>query len=448
MFANRINKIYGLRGGKRLTVGSTASTRTIFDSTGSRELNIEIVWKHITKEELENICYVIAEGEGGQLVKTVHLSDNELGPTSSEKIISALSASAVQEVLLCFNDIGREGCDALSDAVNISVNLRLLDIRGNGLNAKCVNKLLKAVSSSMTLVRLGLASNKLGEEGAMLVFRALEKNTFLTSLDLSLNEIGPGGAKSIAKLLEIPDSALKCVQLYGNYLGPSGVAVIALAVRRNRSLKQLTLGNNNATDEAAVQLAEMLSENSTLERLDLRLNVITAVGIRTLAQEGLGQNGSLLSLSLAGNPIGSVGGEEISQSLILSQVTALSVLDLSSCQLGPTGGMRVANLIATSSTITDVNLSDNKLDDEASVSIANSIINGLSISMLNLSRNEIGEWSACNLIEAIQRNYRMVSLNLHGNKINRTVQKKIDSLIEDRLNDNNSEHNQWDAPSK
>lgn len=439
MLADRINRICGLRGNHRHTIKPGASLATVFDNDSSQDLKIEVSWKRLTSKDLDGICRLIAEGDAGALVKVVHLSDNDLGPQGAQKVVTAMNMSGVQDLLLCFNDVGREGCDALSNIVSISVNLRLLDLRGNGLTPRCVHKLLKAVAVSTSLKRLGLGSNKLGPEGAALLARKLEKNTYLTSLDISLNEIGPGGAKPVAKLIEGPECVLECVQLYGNRLGPEGVSEILAAVKKNRSIKQLTLGNNHATDAVAANLAAMLRENTSLERLDIRLNTLTAAAVRVFAQDGLAQNSVLRSLCLAGNPLDSIGGEDISQALILSQVTVLSHLDLSSCQLGPIGGMRIANLIGTSSTITDVNLSDNKLDDEASASLANSILNGVSISSLNLSANEIGEWSASNLIEATQRNFRMMSLVLHGNKINRTVQKKIDTLLEERLARKNAE---------
>ncbi|KAH9598559.1 Leucine-rich repeat [Trypanosoma melophagium] len=433
------------------TVGSSVSGKqhsTAANNNNSNNYNaadethVECAWRPITAADGDGLARLLLERAGVAPVRVVDLVDNQLGPQQAQRIAAVLESSPVREVLLRYNDIGKEGCDALASVINVSTKLQLLDIRGNGLTAGCVRKLIKSISMSTALTRLGLSSNKIGEEGAHLLFQGLEKNAYLTSLDISLNEIGPNGAVSIARLFSLPASPLQTVQLYGNHLGAAGVNAIANAMQRNRCIRELTLGNNHATDAATEALAEMLRENTTLEYLDLRLNTITAVGARTLAHDGLAHNTFLLSLCLSGNPIGSVGGDEIAKALIMHQSSALTRIDLSSCELGPTGGMRIASLIAATITLAEVNLSDNKLDDEAAVVLSRSIVNSISISIVDLSANEIGEWGASNLIDATQLNSRMSSLVLHGNNINRVVQKKIDTLLGERISRNRVEHHQ------
>ncbi|RNF27275.1 putative leucine-rich repeat protein (LRRP) [Trypanosoma conorhini] len=421
---------------KKSTMDAPARGRAWAGQADREELKIEVAWTRVTPEMCEGICRAIVDREAEVPVRVVDLIDNQLGPEQTQKIAAVLESSAVRDVLLRYNEIGKEGCDALANVVNVSTKLQLLDIRGNALTAGCVRKLLKSISMSTALTRLGLSANKIGQEGAGLLLRALEKNAYLTSLDLSLNEIGPSGAQSIAQLLALPASPLKTLQLYGNHLGCAGVVAIATAVKQNKFLKELTLGNNNATDAATEALAEMLRDNSTLESLDLRSNTLTAAGARNLARDGLAHNTFLASLSLSDNPIGSVGGDEIAKTLIMHQGGALTTLDLSSCDLGSTGGMRIASLIAATITLHEVNLSDNKLDNEAAVVLSRSIVNGISISIVDLSANEIGEWGASNLIDATQLNSRISSLILHGNHINRVVQKKIDTLLGDRISRN------------
>ncbi|RNF09469.1 putative leucine-rich repeat protein (LRRP) [Trypanosoma rangeli] len=427
---------------RKSTTEAPAQGSAWTSNAANEEMRIQIAWTRMTPEMCKEICRTIVNSGVEVPLRVVDLIDNQLGPEQTQKIASVLESSTVRDVLLRYNDIGKEGCDALANFVNVSTKLQLLDIRGNALTAGCVRKLLKSISMSTPLTRLGLSANKIGQEGAVLLLRALEKNAYLTSLDISLNEIGPSGAQSIAQLLVLPASPLKTLQLYGNHLGCSGVVAIATAVKKNKFLKDLTLGNNNATDASTEALAEMLRENSTLESLDLRSNTLTAAGVRNLARDGLAHNTFLVALSLSDNPIGSVGGDEIAKTLIMHQGSALATLDLSSCDLGSTGGMRIASLIAATITLNEVNLSDNKLDNEAAVVLARSIVNSISISIVDLSANEIGEWGASNLIDATQLNSRISSLILHGNHINRVVQKKIDTLLGDRISRNRVQEQQ------
>lgn len=400
-------------------------------SVGDRR-RMEIPWRHITKQLLDNICRAILDRETEDPIRIVDFMDNQLGPSAAQKIASCLESAPVSEVLMRFNDIGKEGCDALAGVVSISRSLQVLDIRGNGLSSSDVRKLLKAIAMSTMLLRVGLGSNKLGPEGATLVYKALEKNTYLTSLDLSANEIGPSGAEAIADLLMNQASTLKVLQLDSNYLGVPGVTAICQAMKSNKELRRLTLGSNHATDEAAGAMAGMLEMNYVLESLDLRLNSLTATAVKELVK-GLSKNTSLRFLSLAGNPIGPVGADEITRKLSAHQRSALENLDLSSCSLTPTGGMRIASLLGTSMSLKDVNLSDNALDDEAAVSLAQNITTGIAISIVDLSCNTIGEDGAAQLIDAALMNAQLSALVLHGNRINRVVQKKIDNLLEERL---------------
>jgi Ran GTPase-activating protein (RanGAP) involved in mRNA processing and transport len=347
-----------------------------------------------------------------------------------------LESSPVSEVFIRFNDIGKDGCDGLAAVVNLSHTLQVLDIRGNHLSASDVRRLLKSVAVSTVLTRLGLGANKLGPEGAALITKALERNTYLTSLDLSVNELGQGGAECLAGLLRTPETTLQVLQLHGNYFGASGVAAICEAVKTNKELRRLTIGNNHATDEAAAAIAAMLEGNYTLEDLDLRLNSLTAVGVKTIAQHGLAKNTSLRFLTLSGNQVGPVGANELTHVLSAHQRSVIEQLDLSSCGLMSTGGVRIASLLSTSISLKDVNLSDNGLDDEAAVSLAQNIADGFAISVVDVSCNEIGEEGASHLIDAALRNAQLSALVMHGNNISRVAQKKMDNLLEQQLSKN------------
>lgn len=413
-----------------------ASFTVVGGGVGDDRRRVQIPWRQISKQQLDSICRALVDRETDAPIRAIDFMDNQLGPNAAVKIASCLESSPVTEVFMCYNDIAKEGCDGLAGVVNLSHSLQVLDIRGNHLSAGDVHRLLRSVSMSTALTRLGLAANKLGPEGAALVAKALERNTYLSSLDLSVNELGPSGAESIAAILRNPISALQVLQLHGNYLGPVGVMTICDAVKSNKELKRLTLGNNHATDEAAGAIAAMLEANYTLEELDIRLNTLTAAGVRMIAQQGLAKNTSLRFLSLSGNEVGPVGANELTHVLSAHQRSVLEQLDLSSCGLTSSGGVRIASLLSTSISLKEVNLSDNALDDEAAVRLAQNITDGIAISVVDVSCNEIGEEGASQLIDAALRNAQLVALVTHGNNISRVAQKKMDNLLEERLTKN------------
>lgn len=403
------------------------------NSTRGTDRRIEVPWTHLKNDAVDAICRAIVDSNTDNPVQAVDLMDNELGPTQAHKLALSMESSAVREVLLRYNDIGKAGCDGLAGAISVSSKIQSIDIQGNHLSHTDAHKLLRAVGGSTSLTRLGMSKNNLGPEGATLISKALEKNTYLTYLDLSLNEIGPTGAEVIARLLGNPASTLQHVNLYGNYLGAIGVRHVCDAMRNNKEVRILCLGNNNATDAAAEGIATMLHANGTLESLDLRFNSLTAAAVKPIAQEGIKANTSLTSLCLAGNPIGAVGMETIAHTLIAHQRNSLTQLDLSSCELGPAGGMRLANLLGSSITLREVNLSENGLDDDTAVALAENVATSISLSQLDVCCNKIGELGASRLIDAVQLNPHLTCLTLHGNNISRVVQKKIDNLLEERI---------------
>lgn len=415
---------------------SRPSLTVVGSSVCDNRRRMEIPWRQISEQTLDSICRALLDRDTDAPIRAIDLTDNQLGPTATQKITACLESTPVTEVFIRFNDIGKDGCDGLAAVVNLSHTLQVLDIRGNHLSASDVRRLLKSVAVSTVLTRLGLGANKLGPEGAALLMKALERNTYLTSLDLSVNELGQGGAQCLAELLRTPATTLQVLQLHGNYFGAAGVAAICEAVKTNKELLRLTIGNNHATDDAAHAIAAMLEGNYTLEELDLRLNSLTAVGVKTIAQQGLAKNTSLRSLTLSGNQVGPVGANELTHVLSAHQRSVIEQLDLSSCGLTSTGGVRIASLLSTSISLKDINLSDNALDDEAAVCLAQNIADGVAISLVDVSCNEIGEEGASQLIDAALRNAQLSALIMHGNNISRVAQKKMDNLLEERLSKN------------
>ena len=408
---------------------------TLSDPNGSGSASdqqrINLAFSKIGPEECAFICRTLMDATMDPPIRCVDLTDNQLGPDSAEKIASALEASSVEELLLRYNAIGRPGCDAVGTVLNISSRLRVLDLRGNRLQASDIRKLVKGISLSTHLTFIGLHGNELGPEGAALVASSLEKNSRVTHLDLSKNDIGPLGAMSIAKLLSTSTSVIQTLHLWGNKLGPNGVTSIAEAVATNANLRHLSLGNNHATNEACGAIGLMLHKNKKLKVLELRSNSISEAGIRELCSAGLPKlsTSTLQNLSLAGNPIGPGGCDVLVKAFIGCSDVHLTHLDLWSCGLGSGGVIRCASLVTSTPSLQEINLSANDADDESAVAMAKALVASKGIRMVDLSANNIASIGATDLLEAMQVNGSVVGLLLHGNKVSRVVQKKVDALV-------------------
>jgi Ran GTPase-activating protein (RanGAP) involved in mRNA processing and transport len=403
-------------------------------ATNGENQRINLAFSKIGPEECAFICRTLMDPAMEPPIRSVDLTDNQLGPEGAEKIASSLETSAVEELLLRYNNIGRAGCDAVGTVLNISSRLRHLDLRGNRLQPTDLRRLAKGIALSTHLTYIGLHDNELGAEGAALIASSLEKSSRVTFLDLSKNGIGPLGAMAIAKLLSTTTSVLQTLQLWCNKLGPEGVTSIVDAVATNTNLLHLSLGNNHATNASCKAIGAMIANNNKLKLLELRSNSFSEQGMRDLCGVGFPKLStcSLESLSLSGNPIGPLGADVLVKALIGCSDVRLASLDLWSCSLGSAGIIRVASLITATASIRDVNLSTNEADDESAVAIAKAIVASKGIAAVDLSGNDIQSLGAADLLEAMQVSTHLTALLLHGNRVSRVVQKKVDALVASR----------------
>lgn len=398
---------------------------------------IEIAWTPITKEVAATIVQVLVDDEDGKPpIRVVDLIDNRLGPKLTETICAAMEGSSVEELLFRFNEIGRTGCEAVASVVNLSTRLRFVDLRGNKLVPMDARKLFRSIAVSQSVQRLGLSNNNLGPEGAALLASALEKNSFVTQLDISMNNIGVNGVESLASILTLPAHPLRSLNVWGNRLGPQGTDVLLNAVSSNRSLTSLSAGNNNAGPTVGQRLAQLLQLNTTLTHLELRSNSFSSDVLSKLA-EGVAQNSTLRSMQLGGNPLGGGGSVQHVGHAVDGFVKRLvkngiiETLDLAGCELGTAGIIRLAGLIAASSSLRELCVSGNDAEDEAAGAIAKGLISSKSLTTLDLSANRFTTVGVTDILEAVQGNTCVLHCALQGNSedVGRVVQEKVDAML-------------------
>jgi Ran GTPase-activating protein (RanGAP) involved in mRNA processing and transport len=112
----------------------------------------------------------------------------------------------------------------------------------------------------------------------------------------------------------------------------------------------------------------------------------------------------------------------------------MTSLDLASCELGTGGVIRVAGLIAASTSLKELNLSGNDAEDEAAAAIAKALLPSKSLTSLDLSANRLTMDGVADLLDAVQANMRVHHLALQGNaeEVGRVVQEKVDAMLADR----------------
>ena len=141
---------------------------------------------------------------------------------------------------------------------------------GNELEEEGAVAIAAALKGNKSLKSIILSENNLGSGGATLIAHALKYNKTLSGIDLSNNGIFEDGIKKIGELL-LESESLTEIVLSGNFVGDEGAKVLAQVVGKNR-IRSLYLQNSEIGDEGVSALLDTLSNNTSLEELDVTLN--------------------------------------------------------------------------------------------------------------------------------------------------------------------------------
>lgn len=261
---------------------------------------------------------------------------NNVGPLGAKAIASSLLGKRPP----CIRE-----CKECEKCHNAAPKLVRLDLSNNRLGSiGCKDLLL--THGVLYLQYLALSSNKLGDAGAEVCADFLRVNRTLKILRLSGNEITAKGAASLSDAL-LENSSLSELFLDWNELDDEGAIVFSahLAARGSRGkrwqLQGLSLEHNMIGDSGATAVAELIgAQDCPLVDLYLGYNPITDQGMSEIAGLGIARNSSLVTLSLAGTAIGDHGAGKIAQAAASNLKSALSCVDVTSCNQLHRAGIR------------------------------------------------------------------------------------------------------------
>lgn len=123
------------------------------------------------------------------------------------------------------------------------------------------------------------------------------------------------------------DSKLTWIDLSNSNIDNDDITLIADGLRKNTTLKALSVPQNNITDDGMYNLAKSLYDNSTLTHLDLRRNNIGNYGIHAMA-ECLCVNDTLQFINFEENEVDDDSIQAMSYALLVNDaIRWLSLTD-------------------------------------------------------------------------------------------------------------------------
>lgn len=264
-------------------------------------------------------------------LRSIDLRNQSLNDDGAWALSSYIKENKViRSVDLSYNGISDEGIQAISAALPLLRALSVLKLNGNGFAFDGCRYLCKVLSSSSSLTTLELSNNRLGDDGIEMVGSYLRYNEILDQLFVDSCLVGDDGLSCLRDALLV-NRTLKHISLAGNKFGLLGITKLCSALELNASLQHLNLSLNDLGPEASCVIGNLFIKNDTISVLSINsINMLgslrSSYGIHGVCN-ALATNRSLTNLSMANNGINDQVLVELAQSLTKNPV--LLKLDLS-----------------------------------------------------------------------------------------------------------------------
>ena len=238
--------------------------------------------------------------------------------------------------------------------------IKVLDLTNNNVSDFMADD-VGLVLSSCNLEEVYLGENNLQEAGIIKIAKALERNSILKVFDISNNNINGKAVNSIATVLS-NKTKLKGLYLNGNKLQAGEecenffyVSTIESSTATNRCLEELHLGDNNLQAKGIIDISPTLANITTLKVFDISNNNISSEAGDSIANI-LSKQVNLEKLNLGGNNLQD-GLVAIVKALQCCSV--LKVLDISNNSASTATTDKIAVLLSFQSSLVKLNLIGN-----------------------------------------------------------------------------------------
>ena len=281
--------------------------------------------------------------------------------------------------------------------------------------------LAAAVCVNYNLKRLKLANNNF-QHHAVVLAQALSQVKTLTELDMSNNNMTDVVVDALALAVE-NNSLLQKVNLRGNVLKTNGITKIAQSLSWNSRLKVLDISNNQITEDAADAIAIALLSNANLEELYLGSNSL-GLGTQKVAAT-LKEISTLKVLDLDNNNASDAAADDVAAVVSSNQVEKLFLVN-NNLQLG---AIKVFWALSKITTLTVLHLSNNGMTEEVTPSLAAAIESNHSLTALKLSNNKLRTKGMQTISQSLRKLSSLQVLRIDDNQITKSAANDIASVI-------------------
>uniref|UniRef100_A0A6B0VE57 Putative ribonuclease inhibitor-like protein n=1 Tax=Ixodes ricinus TaxID=34613 RepID=A0A6B0VE57_IXORI len=215
----------------------------------------------LTDASVEELADTLGRNQNLKSFKMIHSAVPESG---SEKILAKLEGCpSLEAVELSYTSLSASAARVLAQLLCTSKSLKKLTMEG--VDQECVKIALEGLHDGSSLEEIYLFGLEPHESPFFMKYSEVFKN--LKVIRLPCNELDNASAFEFAALIEASETLVE-LGLNSNSFGDGGAVAIAKALRRNKTLRELSLPQD-LTSVSLVEFVDALTVNTTLERVDV-----------------------------------------------------------------------------------------------------------------------------------------------------------------------------------
>lgn len=261
---------------------------------------------------------------------------------------------------------------------------------------------LEAAGSLPTLKTLDVGGAKMDSSDIARLSLLLKGYRALTELDVRNNHVNREGCASICSAISKFEIKLKILNFTEARVGDEGAHAALKLATSCPSLSELDLGTNSLTHRCATAVAYGVVK-SNLTKLCLEFNALGDEGASKLA-EGIAPSKTLRELNLSDNSIGDKGAAIIAERLLGSS-SCLTQLDLSVNKIGPAGAIAIASALSRRGSLKELSVGCNPIGREGNEALVACLTSSnFSLQRLELISTEFPEDLFPFVFRAMQNN--------------------------------------------
>ena len=360
-------------------------------------------------KDFKNICNL----------KLLELSGNQLDEEAADDIASIISNNVkIEKLLLHNNALKSEGICKICQALKWHENLQVFRISKTGIQEEAADDIAEVVNHNSSLKVFDVAHNRLLTKGIIQIAIQLRKIT--TLLKLSLNDNNITCTDTAAACVEKNKLMLVSLCLGNNNFSVSDVSVIAKAIKKFTGLRELTVNNTGFT---ADHISTMIANNLLLEILDIGDNKLKSEGISDISK-ALIKLSHLRVLGLYGNDITDDAADDIAG--VISKLPVLAKLYLNKNKFG-VGMKSICESLCHNKALKLLQLDDVGITEEVADDIAAVIDCNPLLECIYLGNNNLCNTGANVILSLLKNKRQFKALGLNSNCISDDV---VDNVVQ------------------